>query len=124
MQSLITDLTKVTYAHMDRLIDNILRGYMSEFFISFLNWCIVDLQCSINFCCTSKWFSYIYICIIYNFDVQQKLTEHCKLTVLQFLKDVKKFTHIYIYIYTFFLIVFFPVMIYHSILNRIPYAIQ
>ena len=35
MQSLITDLTKVTHAHIDRLIDNILRGYMSEFLISF-----------------------------------------------------------------------------------------
>ena len=27
----------------------------------FFNWSIVDLQCFINFCCTAKWFRYIYI---------------------------------------------------------------
>ena len=26
----------------------------------FFNWCIVDLQCYVNFCCTAKWFSYTY----------------------------------------------------------------
>ena len=27
----------------------------------FLNWRTVDLQCSVSFCCTTKWCSYIYI---------------------------------------------------------------
>ena len=29
------------------------------------NWSVVDLQCSVNLCCTTKWFSYPYICILF-----------------------------------------------------------
>ena len=32
---------------------------------SFFYWSIVDLQSCVNFCCTAKWFSYIYVYIFY-----------------------------------------------------------
>ena len=32
--------------------------------VFFFNWCIIDLQCYVNFCCTAKWFSYMYIYVL------------------------------------------------------------
>ena len=39
------------------------RSLRSEtsFLKNLFYWSIVDLQCFVNFCCTAKWFSYIYI---------------------------------------------------------------
>ena len=47
--------------------------YAFLFFCSVLNWSTVDVRCSINFCCTTKWFSYIYITfhIIFYYGLSQ-----------------------------------------------------
>ena len=62
-----------------------LRFTLQYFFVFFLNWSIVDLQCCVNFCYTEKWFRYTYI-------------------------------------YTFFFVLF-SIMVYHRILNIVPYAV-
>ena len=38
-------------------------GSSGEYLFIYLFWSIVDLQYCVNFCCTAKWFSYIYIYI-------------------------------------------------------------
>ena len=35
----------------------------------FLNWCIVDLQCCVNLCCTAQWFNYTHIYILFLFNI-------------------------------------------------------
>ena len=37
-----------------------------DYFSFLFSWCITDLQCCINFCCTAKWFSFINIYIIFH----------------------------------------------------------
>ena len=37
------------------IYDSLLYIQDTEFFF---NWSVVDLQCSVNFCCPAKWFSY------------------------------------------------------------------
>ena len=34
--------------------------------LKIFSWSIVDLQCWVNFCCTARWFSYIYVYIIFH----------------------------------------------------------
>ena len=39
-------------------------NYLRNIFL-FFNWSIVDLQCLVNFYCTAKWVSYMYICFMF-----------------------------------------------------------
>ena len=41
-----------------------IRNTLSFFLHLCFNWSLVDLQC-VNFCCTTKWFSYIHIYILF-----------------------------------------------------------
>ena len=45
------------FSHLIQNIGNI--------FLRFLFFIIVDLQCSVNFCCTAKWPSHTYICTFF-----------------------------------------------------------
>ena len=62
--------------------------------MAIFNWSVVDLQCCVNFCCVAEWFRFTYMyVIIWN-----------------------------IYIYTHILLVFFSIMVYHSILNIVLFC--
>ena len=60
--------------------------YIVHFFFLFINWNI--LIYNVNYCCTAKWFNYIYI-----------------------------YTHTYTYVYTHSFLYSFSIMVYHRIFN-------
>ena len=63
------------------------------------NWSIVDLQCRVNFCCTAKWFSFIYMYIHIYTHTHRYIYTHIYIHIY---KHTHRYiyTHIYIHIYT------------------------
>ena len=52
------------------------------------SWSVVDSQCGVNFCCTAKWFSYMYVCmyiyffyILFHYGLSQDI-EYISLLIL------------------------------------------
>ena len=48
----------------------------------FLNWSIADLQCCANFCCTTKWFSYTYVYILFHILFHYCLSQDIEYSLL------------------------------------------
>ena len=64
--------------YLNSQLGNITNMHLSKI-LCFLIFIMIDLQCSLNFCCRAKWHSFIYIYIY-----------------------IYTHTHIYVYIHTFF----------------------
>ena len=48
--------------------------WLNTFFLKkLLYWNIADLQCCVNYCYTSKWFSYTYIYILFHYGLSQDI---------------------------------------------------
>ena len=75
-----------------------------NFFHLFLNWNIVDLQCHVNFFCTTDWFSYIwtyaYILFSILFSIMHffKLEDNC-FTMLCWFMPYNSVNHPWLHIY-------------------------
>ena len=76
-----------------------------NFFHLFLNWNIVDLQCHVNFFCTTDWFSYIWtyeyilFSIFFPFMHFFWLEDNCFAMLCWFMPYNRWISHNYIHIY-------------------------
>ena len=85
--------------------------FFNMFFIFY--WSRVDLQSSVSFRCTEKWFGYIYVCVYIYIYIYIYIHTH-----------THTHTHIYIYMYVYILYIYilFQILFHYRLLQDIEYS--